>query len=123
MGPLVWCPQPPICHVGIHVLQAFAASQQYPYLKDASCRIIKNVSKHPRNRTLIYASELSQKARGFLGQGKAGVSGGAWRMSEPGPGRDETREGGVGGGGRARLLSPWCRGRRISKTMCALLVV
>ncbi len=67
MGPRVWCPQPPICHVGIHVLQAFAASQQYPYLKDASCRIIKNVSKHPRNRTLIYASELSQKARGFWG--------------------------------------------------------
>ena len=57
------CVQPAICHVGIHVLQAFAVSHQYPFLKDASCRIIRNVSKHPRNRTLIYASELSQKVQ------------------------------------------------------------
>lgn len=96
--------QPAICQVGINVLQAFAASTRYPFLKDAACRIIRNVgpshgalcgchgivlvasqcscccgykaaafgrcpapqiSKHPRNRTIIYASELSQKTDQF----------------------------------------------------------
>ena len=36
-------PQPAICQVGINVLQAFANSTRYPFLKDAACRIIRNV--------------------------------------------------------------------------------
>ena len=35
--------QPAICQIGIHVLQAFACSTRYPFLKDAACRIIRNV--------------------------------------------------------------------------------
>ena len=57
--------QPTICHIGIHMLQAFAKSRQYPQLKDAACRIIRNLSRHPKNRTLIYKTELSLKADEF----------------------------------------------------------
>ena len=34
-------------------------------MKDAACRIIRNVSRHPKNRTLIYRTELSLKADEF----------------------------------------------------------
>ena len=65
MSAVVCDEQPAICHIGIHVLQAFAKSTQYPALKDAACRIIRNVSRHPKNRTLIYRTELSLKADEF----------------------------------------------------------
>ncbi len=47
------------------MLQAFGKSAQYPFLKDAACRIIRNISRHPRNRTTIYKTELSLKADEF----------------------------------------------------------
>ncbi len=53
------CVQAPVCHIGIHLLQAFGCGTTYPQLRDAACRILKNVSKHPANRTLMYKTGMA----------------------------------------------------------------